>query len=56
MAGFGKTVLAAEAVRDAKILEEVFPGKERMFVNESCDSGAIVILTLARGKFVSTNT
>ena len=26
MAGFGKTVLAAEAVRDAKLLREVFPG------------------------------
>ncbi len=27
MAGFGKTVLAAEAVRDATILKNVFPGK-----------------------------
>ena len=27
MPGFGKTVLAAEAVRDANLLEEVFPGK-----------------------------
>ena len=26
MAGFGKTVLAAEAVRDATMLREVFPG------------------------------
>ena len=26
MAGFGKTVLAAEAVRDATLLQEVFPG------------------------------
>ena len=25
--GFGKTVLAAEAVRDATILKEVFPGE-----------------------------
>ena len=28
MAGFGKTVLAAEAVRDAEILRNVFPGIE----------------------------
>lgn len=27
MAGFGKTVLAAEAVRDATLLREVFPGE-----------------------------
>ena len=27
LAGFGKTVLAAEAVRDATILKEVFPGQ-----------------------------
>ena len=27
IAGFGKTVLAAEAVRDAEILSEVFPGE-----------------------------
>ena len=27
VAGFGKTVLAAEAVRDAKILSEAFSGK-----------------------------
>lgn len=26
MAGFGKTVLAAEAVRDASLLRKVFPG------------------------------
>ena len=26
MAGFGKTVLAAEAIRDANLLREVFPG------------------------------
>ena len=26
MAGFGKTVLAAEAVRDAALLRQVFPG------------------------------
>lgn len=26
MAGFGKTVLAAEAIRDAALLREVFPG------------------------------
>ena len=26
MAGFGKTVLAAEAVRDAEMLRNVFPG------------------------------
>ncbi len=26
MAGFGKTVLAAEAVRDATLLRKVFPG------------------------------
>ena len=26
MAGFGKTVLAAEAVRDATLLRQVFPG------------------------------
>ena len=26
MAGFGKTVLVAEAVRDAELLREVFPG------------------------------
>lgn len=28
MAGSGKTVLAAEAVRDAEILRNVFPGME----------------------------
>lgn len=27
MPGFGKTVLAAEAVRDATILRDVFPGQ-----------------------------
>ena len=27
LAGFGKTVLAAESVRDAAMLREVFPGK-----------------------------
>lgn len=27
MAGFGKTVLAAEAVRDAVVLDEIFPGE-----------------------------
>ena len=32
MGGFGKTVLAAEAVRDATILREVFPG------NHNCDN------------------
>ena len=32
MGGFGKTVLAAEAVRDAAIFREVFPG------NHICDS------------------
>ena len=26
MAGFGKTILAAEAIRDATLLQEVFPG------------------------------
>lgn len=27
MAGFGKTVLAAESLRDAKLLRKVFPGE-----------------------------
>ena len=35
MAGFGKTVLAAEAVRDAEILRNVFPGMEVFHLNTS---------------------
>ena len=32
LAGFGKTVLAAESVRDAALLQEVFPGKDLLHV------------------------
>ena len=40
IAGFGKTVLAAEAVRDATILEEVFPGKVCDIFSEKAGSNA----------------
>ena len=35
MAGFGKTVLAAEAVRDAEILRNVFPGMKVFHLSTS---------------------
>ena len=43
MAGFGKTVLAAEAVRDTALCFEVFPGK--YFWHVIYHSTAVIIMS-----------
>lgn len=46
MGGFGKTVLAAEAVRDAEILRKVFTGDCLVSILQSLNS---LLSTLATG-------